>query len=96
MAPSKLNLKIFQGSTFAEVLRWESSTKVYVPVTAITKAAPVVITATAHGIPVNWRTKVTNVVGMKEINSTDYYVVTAVTNNSVTAGITFSIALALV
>jgi hypothetical protein len=84
MAPSKLNLKIFQGSTFAEVLRWESSTKIYIPITGITKAAPVVITAPAHGIPVNWRTKVTNVVGMKEINSTDYYVVTAVANNSIT------------
>ena len=84
MAPSKLNLKIFQGSTFAEVLRWESSTKTYIPITGITKAAPVVITAPAHGMPVNWRTKVTNVVGMKEINSIDYYVVTAVTNNSVT------------
>mgnify|MGYP000848796783 FL=1 len=84
MAPSKLNLKIFQGSTFAEVLRWESSTKIYIPITGITKAAPVVITAPTHGIPVNWRTRVTNVVGMKEINSTDYYVVTAVTSNSVT------------
>jgi hypothetical protein len=84
MAPSKLNLKIFQGSTFAEVLRWESSTKTYIPITGITKTAPVVITAPAHGIPVNWRTKVTNVSGMKEINSSDYYVVTATTTNSIT------------
>ena len=84
-APSKLNFKIYQGSTFAEVLRWESSTKVYKPITAITIAAPVVITAASHGIPVGWRTKVTNVVGMTQINSSDVYqIVTAADTNTVT------------
>ena len=60
-APVKLNFKIYQGSTFKEVLRWETSTKVYKPISSITKAAPMVISSTAHGIPVGWRTKVTNV-----------------------------------
>lgn len=84
-APVKLNLKIYQGSTFLQVLRWESATRVYVPITNIAKSAPVVITAANHGIPVGWRTKVTNVVGMKEINSDDvYHVVTQTTQNSVT------------
>lgn len=72
-APAKLNLTIYQGSTFSEVLRWESSNRVYKPITGITAAAPAVITSTAHGIPDGWRVKVTNVVGMKEINSSDTY-----------------------
>jgi len=83
--PVKLNLKIYQGSTFQQVLRWESSSKVYVPITNITKSAPVVITAAAHGIPVGWRTKVTNVGGMKEINSDEvYHTVTQTTTDTVT------------
>ena len=71
MAPSKLNLKIFQGSTFTEVLRWESSTKVYAPISGITRTAPVVVLSNYHGIPLNWRVKVSGVLGMKEINSGD-------------------------
>lgn len=72
-APSKLNLTIYQGSTFSEVLRWESPTKVYKTITSITQAAPVVVTSAIHGIPNGWRVKLTNVVGMKEINSIDTY-----------------------
>lgn len=84
-APIKLNLKVYQGATFRETLRWESSTKVYKPITAITKAAPVVITAAGHGIPIGWRAKVTNVSGMKEINSGEnYYTVTDATSDTVT------------
>lgn len=83
--PIKLNLKIYQGATFRETLRWESSTKVYKPITAITKSAPVVITATGHGIPVGWGTKITNVSGMTELNSADnYYTVTSTTTDTVT------------
>lgn len=84
--PVKLNLKVYQGSTFTEILRWESSTKVYKPISAITKTAPVVITATAHNCPTGWRARVTNVVGMKEINSPSdaYYLVTDTTANTVT------------
>lgn len=84
--PVKLNLKVYQGSTFTEVLRWESSTKVYKPITAVTKTAPVVITATAHDCPAGWRARVTNVAGMKELNSTgdNYYLITDTTANTVT------------
>lgn len=83
--PIKLNFKIYQGATFREVLRWESATKVYKPITGIQKSAPIVITAVGHGIPTGWRTKVTNVAGMKEINSTDtYYTVTDKTTDTVT------------
>lgn len=95
MQPIKLNLKVYQGSTFKQTLRWESSTKVYVPITNITKAAPVVITAAAHNIPVGWRTKITNVAGMKEINSDSvYHTVTSTTTDTVTLnqlnGLSFS------
>ena len=83
-APIKLNLKIYQGSTFKQVLRWEASTKVYVPITSISKSAPVVITAAGHGAPLGWRAKVTNVSGMKEINNIDYQIVTSKTVDTVT------------
>lgn len=73
MPPAKINFKMYQGSTFSELLRWESSRKIYKSITAVTQAAPCIITAAGHGVPDGWRVKVTNVVGMKEINSTDTY-----------------------
>lgn len=84
--PIKLNLKVIQGSTFSQVLRWETSTKVYKTITSITNSAPVVIYSAGHGIPVGWRTRVTNVTGMKEINSdkSEYYTVTDSTTDTVT------------
>jgi hypothetical protein len=88
MTPAKLNYKIYQGSTFRETYRWESQTKSYASISAITKAAPCVLTtAINHTIPVNWRIRVTGAGGMKEINQPsedDYYLVTGVTNDTVT------------
>lgn len=70
MQPAKLNYKIYQGSTFEEAYRWESETKVYIPIAAITKAAPCEITTTIpHNMPIGWRFKVVGAAGMKEINS---------------------------
>lgn len=83
-APVKKNFKIYQGSTFNEILRWESSTKVYKPITAITKAAPMVVTAVGHGLVAGWRAKISNVVGMKEVNSEEYLVATEITNDTAT------------
>lgn len=84
-APTKVNLKIYQGSTFEKVFRWESYTKVYKPITNITKTAPIVITAVGHGMPIGWRCKINNVVGMKEINSSStYHIVTDTTPDTVT------------
>jgi hypothetical protein len=83
--PAKINFKLYQGSTFGEVLRWESAVKVYVPITAITKSAPLVVTAPSHGVPVNWRAKFTNIVGMTDLNSSDtYYQITGTTTNTLT------------
>ena len=82
--PVKLNFKMYQGSTFNEVLRWESSKRVYVPITNITKAAPAVVTAPNHNIPDGWRAKITNVGGMTEINSTEtYHQITKIDTNSI-------------
>jgi len=83
MTPAKVNFKIYQGSTFREVFRWESGLKTYLPITNITKAAPPVITCTGTLPPVGWRAKVTGVVGMKEINSDEYRVVTEATGGTV-------------
>ena len=84
-APTKLNFKIYQGSTFQEVIRWESATKTYKTITNITQAAPCVITAAGHGMPVGWRFKVTNVGGMTDLNSSDnYQVASSVTTDTVT------------
>ena len=79
--PAKINFKVYQGSTFAEVLRWETPTKVYKTITGISQTAPVVITtSTPHDIPSNWRVKLTNIIGMTELNSSEtYYIATNIT-----------------
>lgn len=86
MQPAKLSYKIYQGSTFQEAYRWESQTKVYVPIQSISKAAPCVITTTApHNLPVGWRFRVVGAGGMKELNSSSdgYYTATNTTNNTI-------------
>ena len=78
--PVKVNFKLYQGSTFSEVLRWESGTKIYKTISSVSKTAPVeVYTTSEHGIPPGWRVKITNVGGMKELNSdTTYHTVSGV------------------
>jgi len=81
MQPAKINYKIYQGSTFQETFRWESETKVYVPIQAIAKSAPCVVTTTTpHNLPVGWRFRVVGAGGMKEINSAteDYHLSTLI------------------
>ncbi len=84
MTPSKVNFKIYQGSTFNEVLRWESLTKKYIPIVAAFKAAPLVINAVAHNMNAGWRAKITNAQGMTELNSLGYITATATTADTVT------------
>ena len=86
MQPAKINYKIYQGSTFQETFRWESETKVYVPIQSVTKAAPCVITTqTAHNLPIGWRFRVVGCGGMKELNSTvdSYYLSTQTTSTTI-------------
>ena len=83
--PVKINFKLYQGSTFKEVLRWGSDTRVYKPITAISQNAPCVVESTAHGLPVGWGFQISNVKGMKEINSdSDSYIATGTTTDTVT------------
>jgi hypothetical protein len=84
MASTRVNLKVYQGSTFSQVLRWESSIKIYVPITAAFKGAPLVITANNHNLVPGWRTKISNVLGMTELNSLGYIIATSLTTNNVT------------
>lgn len=82
--PTKINLKIYQGSTFRETVRWESATKVYVPITNITKAAPMVVSAVNPTFPGGWRVKINGVGGMKEVNTDNYLIASEVASSTVT------------
>jgi len=84
MAATKINFKIVQGSTFTEVLRYESSVKVYTDITAIFKTAPMVVTAAGHNMIVGWRAKISNAGGMTEANNLDWIVVTGVSGDNIT------------
>lgn len=88
MEPAKISYKIYQGSTFQETLRWESETKQYAPISTISNSAPcVVTTSSAHGVPLNWRVRITGVTGMKDINTISddaYYLVTGKTSSTLT------------
>jgi hypothetical protein len=94
MQPAKLNYKIYQGSTFEEMYRWESETKVYVPIQAVSKSAPCVITtAQPHALPQGWRFRVVGAGGIKELNNVgdSFYLATDVTANTVTINQTNSL-----
>jgi hypothetical protein len=83
--PRKLDLQITKGSTFSlvETLSLETTPLVYKPITGITKAGPVAITATGHGLVTGWRAVVWAAGGTRQINakqwpprSTDFHLVT--------------------
>lgn len=82
MTPGRVNLRIYQGSTFSQMFRWESKTLAYATIQNIQKSAPCVIRLNAGQLPPppSWRVRVTGAQGMKEINQdlvTDsYYIVT--------------------
>jgi hypothetical protein len=84
------DLTIKQGKTFVRVVRWETAPFVYKPITAISRAAPVQITATGHGMPDGWRGAVVSAGGMRKINAknwplrdTDFHTITSVDPNNV-------------
>ena len=64
-----LSLSLRLGATADIPIRVESDELTFAPITAITKAAPVAITSTGHGIPDGWRAAVLNVGGMTELNA---------------------------
>lgn len=66
----KQNIVIQQGSTFLQVLRWESSDVQYLPIVAITQAAPAVVTTSSpHGLPDGWRAAFVSCDGMEQVNA---------------------------
>jgi hypothetical protein len=71
MSPIKKDLTILQGRTFSYPLKWEIEPIVYKPITAITQAAPCVVTAVGHGLPDGWRVAIVSVKGMTQINASN-------------------------
>jgi len=69
MAAKKQNFVILQGETFQRVIRWETPPFVYKAISAISRAAPAVITSTGHGLTNGWRAAVVSVLGMTDINA---------------------------
>lgn len=90
MSCSDYDLEIRQGETFSRVIRWAGPPYVYKAITGITKAAPAVVTATAHGLVTGQSAAIVSVVGMTEINAehdpprnSEYHKVTVLTANTV-------------
>ena len=65
----RTDLIIRKGETFIRVVRWESLPFVYSAITAITKAAPCVVTSASHGLADCWRAAVVSAGGMRQINA---------------------------
>jgi hypothetical protein len=78
------NITVRQGETFKRVIRWETDPIIYKAITAITQAAPIVITAVGHGLKEGWRVQVESVLGMTEINDGQYHPVTVTDVDTIT------------
>lgn len=93
MAVPIQNITLVRGDTFSKVLRWEAEPFISKAITAITKAAPPVITAASHGLVTGWRVAIVGAGGMTEINAlatdlrklraADFHQVTVLTANTV-------------
>jgi hypothetical protein len=81
---AKKALKIIKGTTLSETFRYESPKRVYKTISNISNSAPMIITSTDHGLPLNWRIKLTNVGGMVEVNDAENYLeATALTTSTI-------------
>lgn len=85
-----LDLCVPAGATFSAVLRWSTDVLVSKAITGISKAAPAVVTAVAHGLVSGWRAAVVSAGGMQQINAgrypphdRDYHPVTNLTTDTV-------------
>lgn len=79
------------GETWNPTIRWGTGTYTTKAISAITKAAPVQITSTAHGVPNGWPVAITGVDGMTQINAvryppqgSDWHYATVVDANTIT------------
>lgn len=68
----KQDFCVAAGETFLPVIRWALAHLDSYPITAITQAAPAVITMTSHAIPDGWPVTVVSAKGMTQINSKHY------------------------
>jgi len=60
---------IQKGSTWTKVVRWEKLPFIFTPITAISRAAPAVITAPGHNLVTGQRAFATGAGGMRRINA---------------------------
>ena len=67
-----INFCVRTGATFAAVFQCATDEFTTVAITAITKAAPPVVTAAAHGMPDAWEAAVVSAGGMRQINAGNY------------------------
>ena len=67
--PTTINFEINQGESWERIVRWEQASFVYKEITAISKAAPTILTATGHRLLDGWRFAISNVEGMTQINA---------------------------
>lgn len=69
----KDDIALIQGKTFTDLLRWETTPIVRIPIAGITtpNGAPRIATLSAHGLVDGWRAAVTGVKGMSELNAAD-------------------------
>ncbi len=62
-------ITIYQGATYRKLLRWGQPVNGYAAISAVTKAAPAVVTTVApHGVPDGWPVWIESVAGMVQIN----------------------------
>jgi hypothetical protein len=69
---NKQDFCVGAGETFQPVIRWSTDVLGSKAITAISQAAPAVVTATAHGIPDGWQVAVVSAKGMTQINAREF------------------------
>lgn len=69
---NKQDFCVGAGETFQPILRWGSEVLISKPITAISQAAPAVVTAVGHAVPDGWRVSVVSAKGMTQINAKEF------------------------
>lgn len=72
MGIDRRDFTVAAGETFLPTIRWATEEVMGKAITAITQAAPVVVTAVGHSVPAGWPVAVVSAKGMTQINSTRY------------------------
>jgi hypothetical protein len=62
------DIVIRKGSTFADTIYYAQPTLTVKPITAVSKSGQSVVTATAHGLAIDWWVWIVGVVGMEKVN----------------------------